>query len=83
MTKVLPRIWCKVYSNGPHFSATKKDGYTCYVPENLALALFLRAEFAKLNGLWGMDKLSAELERLVLAGAMDEPKRRKRNKRSR
>jgi hypothetical protein len=51
MTKVLERIYCKVYSNGPHFSATKKDGYTCYVPENLALALFLRAELEKIPDL--------------------------------
>ena len=72
MSKVLERVWVKVYSNGPHFSATKKDGYTCYVPENLALALFLRAEFQKI----GMD--SAEVERLVLAGAMDEPRRKRR-----
>jgi hypothetical protein len=56
MTKVLERIYCKVYSNGPHFSATKKDGYTCYVPENLALALFIRSEFLKLGPDMGKPK---------------------------
>jgi hypothetical protein len=41
------RIWMKMYSNGPHWSLTEKDGYTRYVIENLSMAIFLRAQLEK------------------------------------
>lgn len=38
------RIYCKVYHGEVHFSLVKKSGFVSYVPENKALALFLRAQ---------------------------------------
>lgn len=46
---MLQRIWAKEYSNGVHFSTVKKDGFTAFVPESLALAMFLRAQLALLD----------------------------------
>jgi hypothetical protein len=46
---MITRIWAREYSNGVHFSTTKKDGFTAFVPESLALAMFLRAQLALLG----------------------------------
>lgn len=42
----LERIWASNYGNKVHFSTVKKDGFTAYVPERLALAMFLREQLA-------------------------------------
>lgn len=45
----LQKIWAREYSNGVHFSTVKKDGFTAFVPEQLALAMFLRAQLELLG----------------------------------
>lgn len=45
----MKRIWAREYANGVHFSETKKDGYTAYVQEKFAVAMFLRAQLELLG----------------------------------
>lgn len=45
----LQKIWAREYANGVHFSTVKKDGFTAFVPEQLALAMFLRVQLALLD----------------------------------
>lgn len=47
--KTSPRqIWMRMYRGRPHWSLTKKHGYTEYVPRNLAVAMFVREQLTLL-----------------------------------
>jgi len=57
----LERIWAKEYSNGVHFSTEPRDGFTAFIPERLALAMFLRAQLSLL----GIDLSVEHIERRI------------------
>lgn len=67
----LERIWARNYGNKVHFSTVKKDGFTAYVPERLALAMFLREQLALITA----DEVVVKTER-------PRPRRTKNNKRT-
>jgi hypothetical protein len=72
----------KMYSNGPHWSLTEKDGYTRYVIENLSMAMFLKAQLEKLGPDPAVQMLGELVASLALPKVWDEPpKRRKKKKR--
>jgi hypothetical protein len=59
----LERVWARRYTNGVHFSTTKKDGFTAFVPESLALAMFLRAQLSLLGVDMSIEHIEAELKK--------------------
>jgi hypothetical protein len=59
----LERIWARRYANGVHFSTTKKDGFTAFVPESLALAMFLQAQLSLLGIDLSTEHIEEELKK--------------------
>jgi hypothetical protein len=68
------RIWMKMYSNGPHWSLTEKDGYTRYIIENGGQCWRMGCLNEVTEGKVGCAKHDA------LDAEDDPPKRRKKKK---
>lgn len=72
----LEKIWARQYANGVHFSTVKKDGFTAFVPESLALAMFLRAQLELL----GVEKKIAEDAAQQVLQETERPRPRRTSK---